>query len=193
MPTEWTPERRAQQSAKMKESHAARRNTATAVGGAGADLPLPVNPPTTDDVVPESAPTPPPSRARRSSISSKPIDNIAFDIGPLVADIAALPLDAVSYADCGLLLNALSAASTLIATARRQKQESLDAGTHRAPCATCGRPIDISKSGGFQILTERDEHFQPRNVYYCSQNCLLAKNMPSHRPKRSPGDAGART
>jgi hypothetical protein len=111
----------------------------------------------------------------------------------LIDALQSLPPDQLSYADCGLLLNALSSCSTAVALARRQKQESLAAGTHTAPCNTCGRPIDISKSGGFQILTERDEHFAPINRYYCSQNCLLAKNMPSHRPKKLPGDVGART
>ena len=90
-------------------------------------------------------------------------------------------LGATCYADCGILINALSKAITDTTLARRQKQEQLDAGTQRAPCSTCGKMIDISKSGGYQILTERDEHFQPRNVYYCSQNCVLAKNMPSYR------------
>lgn len=113
-------------------------------------------------------------------------------VSTLVAELSSLPVDSISYDDCGTLLNALSAASTAIALARRQKQEQLAAGSHRAPCSTCGRMIDISKSGGFQILTERDEHWQPRNVYYCSQNCLLAKNMPSHRVKKLPGDVGVK-
>jgi len=193
MATEWTLERRAQQSAKMKEAHAAKRDAAPSTA---ADPPAPiVNPPTTDDVVPEATPVPKPRRAKPDTVVGKAVPKEIWVDGvkTLILQLESLPLDRVSYADCGLLLNALSVASTALANARRQKQESLDAGTHRAPCKTCGRPIDISKSGGFQILTERDEHYQPRNVYYCSQNCLLARNMPSHRVKRLPGDAGAGT
>jgi hypothetical protein len=182
MPTEWTPERRAQQAEAMKKIHAAKREKAA---------PAPdINPPANDGLVLPPPPLPRHARAAPADVVST--DAPTFDISLLIADLESLPIDQISYASCGSLLNALSAASTAIALRRRQAQEQLDAGTHRAPCATCGRLIDISKPGGFQILTERDEHFQPRNVYYCSQNCLLAKNMPSHRVKRIAGDVGAK-
>lgn len=116
---------------------------------------------------------------------------VTFNSAFLIGELNNIPLEQLSFEDCGLLLNALSSASTKIATTRRERQEQLAAGTHRAPCATCHRPIDITKSGGFQILTVRDEHWQPKNVYFCSQNCLLGRNMPSHRVKKLPGDVGA--
>ena len=99
----------------------------------------------------------------------------------IIGSLEELDLDELTYQETGELLNALSAASTKIAVARRLKQEQLEAGTHRAKCQTCGRWIDISKPGGFQILTMRDEHHMPQNVYFCSQVCLLSQNMPSHR------------
>lgn len=98
----------------------------------------------------------------------------------LIEHITSIPVDSISYDECGSLINACSAAIQSLSLARTRKQEQLEAGTHRAPCATCGKAIDITRSGGFQILTVRDEHFQPKNVYFCSQVCLLSKNMPSH-------------
>jgi hypothetical protein len=114
----------------------------------------------------------------------------SFDVGPLLSDLQSIHLESLTYDDCGLLLNALSSATTAIGTTRRQRQEQLAAGTPQAKCETCKKTIDISKSGGFQILTVRDEHFQPKNVYFCSQNCLLGRGMPSHRTKKLPGDVG---
>ena len=109
----------------------------------------------------------------------KPVER-TFNAADLISRLNAIPLDTITHVDCGLLLNALSVASTAVANSRRQRQEQLEAGSHRAHCATCDRPIDISKAGGFQILTERDQFHMPINRYYCSQNCLLARNMPSH-------------
>lgn len=103
----------------------------------------------------------------------------------LVDQITSIPVDSISYEECGTLINACSAAISALSLARTRKQEQLDAGTRRAPCATCGTQIDITKPGGFQILTVRDEHFQPKNVYFCSQVCLLSKNMPSHAKAES--------
>lgn len=103
----------------------------------------------------------------------------------LIEKISAISVDEISYDECGQLINACSAAISALSIARTRKQEQLDAGTRRAPCTTCGTKIDITKSGGFQILTIRDEHFQPKNVYFCSQNCLLARNMPSHAKAES--------
>ena len=117
----------------------------------------------------------------------------SFDATSLVEYINDIPLYQLTFDDCSLLLNTFSAASTLIATTRRERQEQLDAGTSQAPCATCKRPINITKSGGYQILTVRDEHFQVKNIYFCSQNCLLGRDMPSHRAKKLPGDVGAST
>jgi len=114
-----------------------------------------------------------------------------FSPSALISELNHLPLDSLTFDDCGLLLNAFSVASTSVGKTRRERQEQMDAGTLRTPCNTCKRMIDISKSGGFQVLTERDEHHQPVNRYYCSQNCLLARNMPSHRTKKLPGDVGA--
>jgi hypothetical protein len=117
------------------------------------------------------------SRPKRPSDTSADPDS---SVAAVLTALDSLPLGTISYTDCGRLLNALSASSAAIALARRQRQEQLEAGSHQAECNTCHRRIDISKSGGFQILTERDEHFMPINRYYCSQNCLLARNMPSH-------------
>ena len=175
MPKEWTQERRDAQAKAMRERHAVRRNQQ-------ADP----NPAANDDIVRE------PSSSVRPPRSPHVAASAAFEVSFLVAELESMPIDSISYADCGTLLNALSAASTAVALRRRQAQEQLTAGTHKAPCNTCGTKIDISKPGGFQILTERDEHFQPVNRYYCSQNCLLAKNMPSHRVKRIAGDVGAK-
>lgn len=144
--------------------------------------------PISDDIIESPTRTSRPS----SSSSSSPAPS-TFDPSLILSDLDNLPLESLSYDDCGLLLNSLSAATTKIGLTRRQRQEQLAAGAHRAPCQTCKRLIDISKAGGFQILTIRDGHFQPVNVYFCSQDCLLARNMPSHRTKKLPGDVGART
>lgn len=198
MVKQWTPEERASQSAKMKASHAAKRGTEPPVPAAPADDDEPSANPLPTDIIDDPSPsaTPPttPRAGRRSSPPARPAPAATapptFDISTLVSDLTSLPLEQLSYDDCGTLLNTLSAASTAVATARRLKQESLAAGTHRAPCTTCGRQIDISKPGGFQILTVRDEHWQPKNVYFCSQSCLLAQNMPSRAKtqKRMAGD-----
>jgi hypothetical protein len=165
MPRVWTPEQRVAFGEKMKAKRAAKRGE--------------VANPIATDVLPQPA--------KKPRVISKPapthtvlIAKVAYKVLDLINELESIPLTDVSYSDCGLLLNALNVCSTSVAQARRQKQESLDAGTHRAPCKTCGRMIDISKSGGFQILTERDQFHMPINSYYCSQNCLLARNMPSH-------------
>lgn len=183
MPTEWTPERRQQQSDAIKRRNAEKRSDALA-----APPPPPMPDPPTDDPNPAVNPdlvrsepsAPRPARAARIAPTTKPMDTVPYDVALLIADLSTLPLESIPYVSCGDLINACSAAITALSTARRLKQESLEAGTHKAPCSTCGRTIDISKPGGFQILTVRDEHFQPKNVYFCSQNCLLARNMPSH-------------
>ena len=177
MPRAWTPEQRAAFGERMR---LARERASKAKPSNGQ----PANPISNDSVIQVASPR---KRGRPAKaqpvvtqlIPTKPIGNL-YSIQTLLRDLEAIPLDAISYSDCGSLLNALSACSTAVALARRQKQEQLEAGSHRAPCKTCGRMIDISKPGGFQILTERDEHFMPRNNFYCSQNCLLARNMPSH-------------
>jgi hypothetical protein len=106
----------------------------------------------------------------------------AFDVSSILSSLRDLPLESLSYEDCGHLLNAFSAASTSVAQTRRERQEQLQAAEHIAICynPNCRRKIDISKSGGFQIRTERDEHHQPVNRFYCSQNCLLYGTAPSH-------------
>jgi hypothetical protein len=185
MPNDWTPERRAEQSAKMKKSHEARRAATPEPAAVAETLTPVVNPPVNEDIVRDSEPAP--RRTPRRSDNAVPqslISSKSIDTADIISILQSLPLDSMSYADCGTLINALNAATTALALARRQKQEQLEAGTHRAPCATCGRAIDITKSGGFQILTERDEHWQPRNVYYCSQSCLLSKNMPSRTKQK---------
>jgi len=148
--------------------------------GAVATFPNPI---ATDVVVPPiKTATTRRLQPRTTPIAPTPSD---FSATSLIKKLEAIPLATVTYADCGLLLNALSAASTGVALARRQRQEQLEAGSQRATCKTCGRQIDISRSGGFQILTERDQHHMPCNSYYCSQNCLLARNMPSHARQTS--------
>ncbi|SRR6266403_2513084 len=170
MPRQWTPEARAALGARMREVHAARK--AAKNGEVAAAL----NPIATDVLPPVIAD----KKVAKPKIVSKPIPAPVISVSELIHQLESVPLESVAYSDCGLLLNALSACSTAVALARRQKQEQLEAGTSRAPCKTCGRMIDISKAGGFQILTERDEFHMPRNSFYCSQNCLLARNMPSH-------------
>ena len=41
------------------------------------------------------------------------------------------------------------------------------------------RPVVVPRAVGHHEFV-RDEHFAPQNVYFCSQNCLLARGMPSH-------------
>jgi hypothetical protein len=173
MPRIWTPEQRAAFGEKMAAKRAAKR-------AHGNSAPNPI----ATDVLPSPAKKP---RAipRPTPIPTISVKKVEYKVTDLISDLESIPLPDVSYSDCGLLLNALNVCSTAVAQARRQKQESLDAGTHRAPCKTCGRMIDISKSGGFQILTERDQFHMPINSYYCSQNCLLARNMPSHAKSTS--------
>jgi hypothetical protein len=125
-----------------------------------------------------------PGRPRKST----PVEEIPrpADIQALLEMLGNLPdiLPQASYADCGHLINALSRATTDTVLARRQKQEQLEAGSQMAHCTTCGSKIDISKSGTFQMLTERDEFFQPINRFYCSANCVIAKNLPSLAKER---------
>ncbi len=169
MPRIWTPEQRLEFGQKMAAKRAAAKANTQPVANPIATDVLPPVPVKRSRAIPKP-----------TSITTKSIDKISYSASRLIRELESIPLDSVSYADCGLLLNALNVASTAVALARRQKQESLEAGTHRMPCKTCGRMIDISKAGGFQILTERDQFHMPQNSYYCSQNCLLARNMPSH-------------
>jgi hypothetical protein len=169
MPRSWTEDQKKAFGEKMRALRAAKK-VAPAV-----EVDAQLNPVADDIVV---APIPRVRKVKAPAVG--PVLEKAFTPTDLIYQLEHIPLDTVTYPDCGLLLNALSAASTAVALARRQRQEQMEAGTHRAACKTCGRMIDISKSGGFQILTERDEHHMPQNVYFCSQNCLLAKNMPSH-------------
>jgi hypothetical protein len=187
MPTkQWTPAEREAASARLLAARAARKTDAP------APSPVPTSPavPPADIVeLPAHMRTPKPSRAKAAAPSQH--DSVtgvatapppAFTAADLVSSLNAIPLERLTYDDCGALINALSAATTAVALTRRQRQEQMDAGSPQARCynPTCGRKIDITKSGGFQILTERDEFHQPINRYYCSQNCLLARGMPSH-------------
>jgi hypothetical protein len=184
-PRDWSPEARAAFGAKMKAISAAKKSNgkptpAPTPSPLDLDAAAPVLNPISTDIVKHP---PPERRAGHSKLVVKDHKIVAektFSVSDIIARLESIPLGDVAYADCGLLLNALNVASTAVALARRQKQEGLEAGSHRAPCKTCGRMIDISKSGGFQILTERDQFHMPQNSYYCSQNCLLARNMPSH-------------
>jgi hypothetical protein len=169
MPRTWSPEQRAELAERQKARWAKKRTESA--------IPTDQLNPVANEVLLE--PNSPPERLRPKRLEKVPLIPADSPLD-LIRQLENFAVDKATYQDCGLLLNALSAATTRIALARRQKQEQLEAGTHRAPCKTCGRMIDISKPGGFQILTERDEHFMPRNTYYCSQNCLLARNMPSH-------------
>ncbi|MBO0887660.1 hypothetical protein J2P12_01015 [Candidatus Bathyarchaeota archaeon] len=171
MPRTWTPEQRKELAERQKQRWAEKKSKPPA---AAQELEQQLNP-IANDVLPEKK-----QRLKPASPPPPPQPTALFSTATIISQLESIPLQSVSYADCGLLLNALSACSTKVALARRQKQEQLEAGTHRAPCKTCGRMIDISKSGGFQILTDYDDHRMMVNVYYCSQNCLLAKNMPSH-------------
>jgi hypothetical protein len=174
MARQWTPEAKAEMAEKMKQRWADRKEKASQTA---TEVEAQLNPVANDVILPAVTKKKP--RPIPPVHPPKPIEP-QFSVTSVVSQLESIPLGAVSYADCGTLLNALAAASTAVALARRQKQEQLEAGTHRAPCKTCGRMIDISKPGGFQILTERDEHHMPMNVFFCSQHCLLAKNMPSH-------------
>jgi hypothetical protein len=169
MPRQWTPEQRKELGEKIRAAKAAKKLGVQTV----------VINPIADDLVTTPRPRSAILRRQVTTPAEGPGEPDGLVNGLLTA-LVAIPLETISYDDCGRLLNAFSVASTSVAQARRQRQEQLEAGSHRAICKTCGRPIDISKSGGFQILTERDEHFMPINRYYCSQNCLLARNMPSH-------------
>jgi hypothetical protein len=186
MPKQWTPEERAAFGEKMralKAAHAANPPAAVA------------SPPVVNEAVPVPPPRPRTTRDRGAKPKPSPALPPQHPVGAnrvanLCGDLSSLPLEALSFEQCGQLINACSAAITALSTARRLKQEALDAGTHKAPCSNCGRMIDITKSGGFQILTVRDEYHQPKNVYFCSQNCLLARGMPSHAkqtPKQKTG------
>lgn len=175
MPRQWTTEARQQLGERMKALHAARREKKQLEATDPVAHTAPPNPIATDVIV---TPRPKPAPKRPAAEVVTPTSPVF--VQSLITDLAAIPHETITFEECGSLLNALSKASTDVALTRRQRQEQLDAGTHRAPCKTCGRMIDISKPGGFQILTERDEHWMPRNSYYCSQNCLLARNMPSH-------------
>jgi hypothetical protein len=168
MPRSWTEDQKKAFGEKMRALRAAKR------AAPQAEVETQLNPVANDVVV---APIP---RARKMKPVEEVVKRASFTPQDLIHQLEKIPFDTITYPDCGILLNALSAASTAVALARRQRQEQMEAGTHRALCKTCGRMIDISKSGGFQILTERDEHHMPQNSYYCSQNCLLARNMPSH-------------
>ena len=175
MPRQWTPEQRKELGERMRAARAAKKLQAAEEV---------VNPIANDVVAPTPvavAPKPvkPVEKPVTSGAKSAP-HKPAFSAAHLIAQLEAIPLDQITYPDCGLLLNVLSATSTKVALARRQRQEQLEAGSHRAPCKTCGRIIDISKSGGFQILSGRDEHHMMVNFYYCSQACVFAQNMPSH-------------
>jgi hypothetical protein len=170
MPRQWTEAERAAISEKMRAKWVERK----------AQKSAPPNPIATDVVDPTPIRKPKPRPKPTPPPPPEPETPPDFSVPVLIEQLESIPLGSVSYSDCGLLLNSLSSCSTAVALARRQKQEQLEAGTSRAPCKTCGRMIDISKAGGFQILTERDEHHMPRNSFYCSQNCLLARNMPSH-------------
>lgn len=183
MPRQWTPEAKAAVGERMRQRWAERKAKATPQVSNETQLPNPI----ADDVLP---PAPKPVRKKHKSdiVSVPPPSATELPVVTEIIDtLETIPLESISYSECGLLLNALSVCSTAVALARRQKQEQLEAGTSRAPCKTCGRMIDISKAGGFQILTERDEFHMPRNSFYCSQNCLLARNMPSHA-KQTPRD-----
>lgn len=172
----WTPEQRQELAERQKQRWAERKEKSEPVEAA-TEFEAQLNP-IANDVLP-----PPSPKTRRLTPAPPPVvTKLApqFSVTAVIAQLESLPLSSVSYSDCGTLLNALAKCSTDVALARRQKQEQLEAGTHRAPCKTCGRQIDISKPGGFQILTERDQFHMPMNSYYCSQNCLLARNMPSH-------------
>jgi hypothetical protein len=171
MPRQWTPEQRAAFGEKMKAKRDAKRAN-------GHSVEVELNPIATDVIKPTVGP-------RKLKLPKLPTPEAPLPdrhyTTELIRELEAVPLDSINYADCGLLLNALNVCSTAVALARRSKQEQLEAGTHRMPCKTCGRMIDISKAGGFQILTERDQFHMPTNSYFCSQGCVLQRNMPSHQ------------
>src|ERR1700757_2535065 len=171
MPRSWTEDQKKAFGEKMRALRAAKKARDLRAAEFHSDDEAQLNPVANDVVV---APIP---RVRKMKPVEEVVKRASFTPQDLIHQLEKIPLDTITYPDCGLLLNALSVASTAVALARRQRQELMEAGTHRAPCKTCGRMIDISKSGGFQILTERDEHHMPQNSYYCSQNCLLARNM----------------
>lgn len=195
MARDWSPESRAAFGDRMRQVAATRKTRPKPANGASAttttepaaatDVPNPI---ATDVVEPTPIRKPPKPRPPVPPPPPEPDPGEPppnYSTADLISRLESIPLATLPYADCGLLLNALSACSTAVALARRQKQEQLEAGTHRAPCKTCGRMIDISKAGGFQILTERDEFHMPRNSFYCSQSCVLARNMPSHAKQTS--------
>lgn len=190
MTTDVKPDATTQEESFGQKMAAAKRAKKAAKSATPPAALLDPDPVTSADVVPTSSRP----AVRRPDVLSAPAALPAppaeADITILVQELESVPLEALTYEQCGTLLNLLSQASTSIALCRRQRQEQLAAGTMTTPCETCKRPIDITKSGGFQILTIRDEHFQPRNVYFCSQNCLLGRGMPSHRTKKLPGDVG---
>jgi hypothetical protein len=195
--TERTPEEKAAWAKKMHDAKERRKAERAASPSTPPAPSAPAHPDSaacpeaTVSVVESSLPAPRhrPARLPRAPVAPPPPAE-PYDPSTLIDELTRLPLDAIAYDACGSLINACSSAIAALAAARTRKQEQHLAGTHTVPCTTCSRPIDITKSGGFQILTERDEHFQPTNRYYCSQNCLLARNMPSHRVKRLPGDVG---
>lgn len=170
----WTDEEKAAFSAKVKGMWAEKKAAKEVAVSANQAIPLEGQEAL---IVPEKKKLGRPRKATLEQANGQ--ESPKFE--ELILTLKTLDTEAMTYEQTGELLNTLNAVTTLVGIARRRKLEALDESTHRRPCTTCGRMIDISKPGGFQILTERDEHFHSVNRYYCSVNCVLAKNMPSHR------------
>lgn len=162
-----TREQRLANLKKGREAAAARR-AAKANGGATTD---------SADLVPSPAPQRKPSRQHKRPAPPAPTPPSDFSTSDFISAVGGIPIDSLTFDDCTSLMSALMAAYDSLGSARKQKREQLDAGSHIAHCTTCERPIDISKSGGFQCLTRRDKFFQPYNAYFCSQNCVIAEGM----------------
>jgi len=116
-----------------------------------------------------------------------------FNVSSVVSILESIPLESLTFEDCAPLINACSSTITAITATRRQRIEQMQAAEHVAICynPNCKKRIDISKSGGFQIRTERDELHMPVNRYYCSQNCLLYGAAPSHAKQTPKVKTGA--
>jgi len=135
----------------------------------------PTSPPATDDTVKVEAPKKPkPVHVK----PPEPVELIPVPIVDLVLQgIKDMPWEEITYDQVTQLLIAFREGNDKAGEWRIKKHEQMEAANHFAPCQTCGRKVDISKSGAFQVRTVRDQFFQMMNVYYCSANCVIAENL----------------
>ena len=133
-------------------------------------------------------PSPSSKRKRHPSVKpdpepASPPSSPTFDTSSFILSLDALPADSLTFDEISTLMTAMTRNYDRFGVIRAQKHAALEEGSHLALCTTCGRKIDISKPGGYQIQTRRDAHFMPYNAYFCDVNCILSENL---RGKRRP-------